>query len=111
LKLRIGKSHGPEDIYLQVAKSLDDNVLWEPAITDGHNSVALNAKHEYYRKVYVPNHSDRVTMQGLDSLLWALSVAELKCVDEDSKENFEELRWEVSRILRKLVAALPEPNE
>ena len=48
-------------------------------------------------------------VQGLDSLLWALCSAELANVNEENKRNFEEMRYEVSRVLRRLVDDLPEP--
>jgi len=46
----------------------------------------------------------------MDSLLWALSEAELGTINEVTKNHFTELRYEVSRILRKLVQDLPEPD-
>lgn len=49
-------------------------------------------------------------MQGLDSLMWALSVAELSTVQDSTATMFQDLRYEVSRILEKLVETLPEPD-
>ena len=49
-------------------------------------------------------------MQGMDSLLWALSEAELGTISETTKKHFSELRFEVSRILRALVEDLPDPD-
>jgi hypothetical protein len=46
----------------------------------------------------------------MDSLLWALSEAELATINERTKGHFEDLRFEVSRILRKLVEDLPDPD-
>jgi len=66
--------------------------------------------HPYYTKVYVPCLSDGVTIQGMDALLWGLSVAELNCISDETKGTFEELRYEVSRNLKKLVEDLPEPE-
>ena len=49
--------------------------------------------------------------QGMDSLLWALSVGELSTMRGDKKQDlFKDLRYEVSRILEKLVEGLPEPE-
>jgi len=58
----------------------------------------------------VPCLSDGVTIQGMDALLWGLSVAELNCISDETKGTFEELRYEVSRNLKKLVEDLPEPE-
>jgi len=46
----------------------------------------------------------------MDSLLWALAEAELGTLAESTKELFQDLRYEVSRILKKLVKDLPEPD-
>jgi 5-methylcytosine-specific restriction protein A len=43
-------------------------------------AVHINTSHPYYAKVYVPNLNRSVTVQGMDSLLWALAVAELTTV-------------------------------
>jgi hypothetical protein len=77
---------------------------------NGHHSVRINTGHPYYHKVYVPNHKSGVTMQGMDALLWALVEAELGTVSEKTKNHMQELRFEVSRLLRKLVEDLPEPE-
>jgi glucokinase len=37
----------------------------------------INTGHPYYHKVYIPNLASGVTIQGMDSLLWALAEAEL----------------------------------
>jgi hypothetical protein len=47
----------------------------------------------------------------LDSLLYALAISELKAVNENTKDHFTELRFSVSKILRRLVADLHEPPE
>lgn len=70
----------------------------------------LNTGHAYYHKVYVPNLSSGVTIQGMDSLLWALSEAELGSTTEGTKKHFRELRYEVGKLLRDLVEDLPEPD-
>ncbi|NTV92115.1 MAG: ATP-binding protein [Chlorobiaceae bacterium] len=110
LKLKVGESTSPGQVCVQPADSIDDGILWAPAIIDGHHAVRVNIGHPYYHKVYVPNLSSDVTVQGMDSLLWALVEAELGTINEATKNHFEELRFEVSRLLRKLVEDLPEPE-
>jgi hypothetical protein len=46
----------------------------------------------------------------MDSLLWGLCVAELSTISDNTAKHFEEMRFEVSRILRKLVEDLPDPE-
>lgn len=109
LQLRIATAQKPGQCYVAPVASIDDGLLWEPALIDGHKAVRINTGHDYYHKVYAPNLSSGVTVQGMDSLLWAICAAELGTVNEASKRHFAELRFEVSRLLRALVADLPEP--
>ena len=110
LKLSIGEPSNPGQVCVDQVDSLDDGLLWEPAIIDGHHAVRINVGHPYYRKVYVPNYSSDVTIQGMDALLWALVEAEFATINAATKRYFEELRYEVSRLLRKLLEDLPEPD-
>lgn len=110
LKLKIGAAIKKDEVHVQSVESIDDGLLWAPAFIDGHCAVQINQGHPYYSKVYVPNLSQGVTIQGMDALLWGLSVAELNCVSDETKGVFEELRYEVSRNLKKLVEDLPEPK-
>lgn len=110
LRLKISSAQKPGQCFVEPADGIDDGMLWEPALIDGHKAVRLNKGHPYYHKVYVPNLSSGVTVQGMDSLIWALCAAELGTVNEASKTHFAELRFEVSRLLRRLVDDLPEPD-
>jgi hypothetical protein len=110
LKLTISAASKKNEVHVHAVESIDDGLLWAPAFIDGHCAVNINRGHPYYSKVYVPNLSQGVTIQGMDALLWGLSVAELNCVSDETKSTFEELRYEVSRNLKKLVEDLPEPK-
>lgn len=109
LKLPVGAATKPGEVFIQPADEVSDGLLFEPAIIDQHKAVRINTDHPYYRKVYVPNLNASVTVQGMDSLFWALCVAELSATTDKTAENFSDMRFEVSRILRKLVESLPEP--
>jgi len=98
------------NVMIKTSAGIDDGMLWEPCVIDQHHSVNINTGHDYYRKVYVPNLSSGVTVQGMDSLLWALCEAELGTINDKTKKYFRETRYEVSRILRLLVEDLPEPD-
>lgn len=110
LKLKIGTATRKNEVHIPTVDSIEDGLLWAPAFIDGHCAVNINRGHPYYGKVYVPNLSQGVTVQGMDALLWGLSTAELNCVSDETKTSFEELRYEVSRNLKKLVEDLPEPK-
>lgn len=89
--------------------SIDSNMLWEPSVTpDGKHAVSINMGHPYYQKIYAQNVDNPNLIIGMDSLLWALSEAEMRICNDDTKETFEELRVEVSRFLKKLISSLPE---
>ena len=109
-KIKVTSATKPGELFIQPVDSLDDNIFFEPAIIDQQKAVRVNTSHPYYHKVYVPNLKSGVTIQGMDSLIWALCVAELSTINTNTLTHFEELRFELSRILRRLVADLPEPN-
>ncbi|AIQ38569.1 hypothetical protein R50345_30525 [Paenibacillus sp. FSL R5-0345] len=98
------------ELFVQPVESIDEGMLWEPCIIGEHHAVRINTKHSYYHKVYVPNLASGVTIQGMDSLLWALSEAELGTINDSTRYHLKELRYEVSKILRRLVEDLPEPE-
>lgn len=110
LKLKITSATKPQEIFVQPTDSIDDGLLWEPCLIDGHNGVRINTGHPYYSKVYIPNLAEGVTIQGMDALLWGIAVAELNCISDTTRGSFAELRYEVSRNLRKLVLDLPDPK-
>lgn len=109
LKLKLSTATSPGQVNVQPVDGLDDGLLWEPALVNMHHAVRINTGHPYYSKVYVPNLLSGVTVQGLDSLLWALVEAELGTINQATQNHFKELRFEVSRLLRRLVEDLPEP--
>lgn len=90
--------------------SIDGNLLWEPTLIEGNHAVSINKNHDFYLKVYGPNMDNLSLIQGLDSLLWGLAEAELSTFNENTREQYEEMRNQVSRILKKLVRELPDPD-
>ena len=90
LKLKVSSALKPGQCFVEPVEGIDDGMLWEPCIIDGHKAVRINNGHAYYHKVYVPNLASGVTVQGMDSLLWALCSAELGTVNEATKRHFSE---------------------
>ncbi len=88
--------------------SIDGNYLWEPTLVDGEHAVSINRNHDFYLKVYGPNLDNVNLVQGLDSLLWGLAEAELSTYNDKTRDQYEEMRNQVSRILKKLVKDLPD---
>lgn len=110
LKIPVDNAHRPGELHVKPVDSINDGLLWEPAIIDGNIAVSINTGHAYYQKVYLPNRQSGVTIQGLDSLIWALCSAELGTISDNTKRHFSELRFEVSRLLRSLVEDMPDPD-
>lgn len=90
--------------------SIESNMLWEPTIVDGKHAVSINQAHDYYSKVYAPVLDNHVLVTGMDALLWALAEAEMSTYNEETKEQYYDMRVQVSRIIKKLVNDLPDPN-
>lgn len=110
LKLPLSAAKRPGEVFVQPVEGINNGLLFQPAIIERHRAVQINTSHPYYLKVYVPNINRSVTMQGLDSLMWALCVAELATVQDSTAEIFQDMRYEVSRLLEKLVDGLPDPE-
>lgn len=111
LKIAVRSADKPGEVFVKAVDSIQNGLLFEPAIIEQNRAVLINTSHPYYRKVYVPNFNRSVTMQGMDSLMWALAVGELSTMRGDkTQELFQDMRYEVSRILEKLVEGLPEPE-
>ena len=116
IRLKIEASpKNPGDFFVEAVDSIDEGLLWEPALIAQKQAVRINKSHAYYQKVYMPSIINRDTsvgtIEGMDALLWALSIAELKTVNQATLDYFNDLRYDVSRILRKLVENLPDPPE
>lgn len=110
-KITIISNAKPGQMRVIPVPSLESNQLWEPCIVDGKQAVQINQSHPYYQKVYYPVLSQNVMVTGMDALLWALASAEHATYNEETKEHYEDMRIAVSRILKKLVADLPDPEE
>lgn len=110
-KITIRSAGSAGQIRVIPVQTLDDGQLWNPCIVDGgKHAVELNQSHPYYQKVYFPVLGQNVMITGMDALLWALAESELATFNAETKEQFEDMRIQVSRYLKKLVADLPDPE-
>lgn len=108
--IKIETAVDPKKNRVHIVPNIEGNALWEPAIIDGKHAVNINESHPYYSKIYGPYLTHNTIVEGLDCLLWALAEAENSTCNEHTKENYEDMRFQVSRILKKLVADLPDPE-
>ncbi len=90
--------------------TIEGNALWEPTLADGKHAVSINESHPFYKKIYGPYLAQHLVVEGLDDLLWALAEAENSTCSQTSIENYEDMRFTVSKILKRLVADLPDPE-
>jgi len=106
--LKIVQPESDHELHIITVRDLEGGVLWEPTLHDNKAAVLLNTSHTFYDRVYVPNHNESVTIQGLDAMLWSLAEAEYSTFNDKTKKAFETLRYEVSKILKDLTSDLPE---
>jgi hypothetical protein len=100
------------DKVVQTSDSLQDAVLWAPALVDENkHAVVINSSHEFYKRFYYPNIGNPAMVLAMDSLLWSLAEAELSVMSDKVRQNIEEMRISVSRTLRILAEELPEADE
>lgn len=109
-KLKIQNVSKPGQYNVVPVNDIESGLLWEPAIVENNHAVQINQSHEYYKKVYAPNIKNNTLIVGMDSLLWSLAEAELSTYNDETREQYEDMRIQVSRILKKLVADLPDPD-
>ena len=108
--ITVKNAENPGECRVDAAETLEGGVLWSPAVVDGKTAVRINKSHPYYQKVYYPVLEQSNTVTGMDALLWALAETELETYNEEIKELFEDIRYRVSRALKKLVNDLPDPT-
>lgn len=84
-----------------------ESPLWKPGMQGNKHTAFINTDHAFYGKVY-SRIQDNDVIAGIDYLLWAISEAELTTYSSEVKEQYEDMRYNASRILKKLVDALPD---
>ncbi len=109
-KLKIQTATKPGQYNVVPVDNIESGLLWEPAIVENNHAVQINQSHDYYKKIYAPNIENNTLIVGMDSLLWSLAEAELSTYNEETREQYEDMRILVSRILKKLVTDLPDPD-
>lgn len=101
-------THEGDDVLLEPVESLENAVLWMPALIQGKPGVQLNTSHEFYRRFYGANKSNTAATSAMDYVFYALAQAENNALGEDAIANLEELRFSSSRTLRTLARHMPD---
>ena len=115
LKIPIENRVDPNSLYIEATDQITSGELWEPVLRspadDGYKTgVRINKHHDFYQKIYLRARNSGFSVQGMDLLLWALSVAEVNYADERMQTVFEDLREEVSSNLKKLLRDTEVPD-
>jgi hypothetical protein len=109
-RITIRSASKPGQYRVIPVENIDDGMLWKPCVTEGKHAVEINQSHPYYQKIYFPVLEQNVMVTGMDALLWALAEAELSTFNDETKYHYEDMRIQVSRFLKRLIADLPEPD-
>ena len=109
-KMKIQDVSKPGQYNVIPVPDIEHDSLWRSTIVDNNHAVEINQSHEYYKKIYAPNINNSTLIVGMDALLWSLGEAELSTCNEEVLEHYEDMRIVVSRILKKLVNDLPDPD-
>lgn len=108
-KLKIIDTEDQNRLRVIPTEKEDDTFVWEGALANQEHAVLINTKHPFYTKVYSKiDNTDVIT--GLDCLLWALAEAELSTINDEVKQQYEDMRYQVSKSLKKLCETLPDPK-
>jgi hypothetical protein len=99
------------DSRIVVVDTLDNGFLWEPRMNGSEQVIYLNKSHPFYLKVYIELRNNALAIQGLDFLLYALANAENLTRTDRVKEQFTQMRQQMSNTLRTLVLDLDDSEE
>jgi hypothetical protein len=109
-RITIRSASKPGQYRVIPVENIDDGMLWRPCVTEGKHAVEINQSHPYYQKIYFPVLEQNVMVTGMDSLLWALAEAELSTFNDETRYHYEDMRIQVSKFLKRLIADLPDPD-
>ena len=113
VRLPVKQRASSRDIHIRAVDTIYDGQLWEARVevdADGRSEhvVLLNKHHDFYSKIY--QSASDTSVSGIDLLIWSMANAELNNVTDELIPVFEDLRDEISRNLRKLLADFEIPD-
>ena len=81
------------EVYVQPSEQVSNNCLYEPAALSesevNHNGVIINTKHPFYERFILNTKKEKLIVEGLDALLYALAQAELSYTTPDIQESLK----------------------
>ena len=105
--IKIVETEDTSDNNVVLCQEGVESPLWKPGMQGNKHTAFINTDHAFYGKVY-SRIQDSDVVAGIDYLLWAISEAELTTYSSEVKEQYEDMRYNASRILKKLVDSLPD---
>ena len=116
LKVPVDTHVSPDSIHIDAVETITSGDLWEPAMRSDAElnfvpGVRINKHHDFYLKIYQRASVSGYTVEGMDLLLWAFSVAEQNNTNDELEPIFEDIRNEISTNLRKLLREVPLPED
>jgi hypothetical protein len=86
------------------AKELGDyDPFYEPRLDRKQVVVTYNARHPAYERLILENRENRGQLSAIDYLVWSLSAAELRAVDDEQAAFAQRMREDMSFNLRQLL--------
>jgi len=86
------------------AKELGDyDPFFEPSLDGKQVVVTYNARHPAYERLILENRENRGQLSAIDYLVWSLSAAELRAVDDEQTAFAARMREDMSFNLRQLL--------
>lgn len=86
------------------AKDLGEyDPFYEPSLDGKKIVVTYNGKHPAYERLILENRENRGQLTAIDYLVWSLSAAELRAVDDEQAAFAQRMREDMSFNLRQLL--------
>lgn len=86
------------------AKDLGEyDPFYEPSLDQKQVVVTYNAQHPAYERLILENRENRGQLSAIDYLVWSLSAAELRAVDDEQAAFAQRMREDMSFNLRQLL--------
>lgn len=98
------------DSRIEPVEDLQGGVLFEPVLRGSEQVILLNKSHPFYQRVYMALYQDPLAIRGMDFLLYALAQSEWLTRTDRIKEQFHQMRQQMSNMLRNFVIEMDDPR-
>jgi hypothetical protein len=98
------------DSRIEPVEDLQGGVLFEPVLRGSEQVILLNKSHPFYQKIYMALYQDPLAIRGMDFLLYSLAQSEWLTRTDRIKEQFHQMRQQMSNILRSFVVEMDDPR-